>query len=125
MHVPTVETRASVLAYARVGVPHEMIKKIVGISSVNTLKKYYQDELDLGEAHGIAAVAGTLYARATEGNDLGAAIFYLKARAGWSERQKVEISGPDGGPVEVSTLEAARLRLARRLAGSKDKPAEE
>ena len=125
MHTPTTDSRTEVEAYARVGVPHEMIATLIGIGSVNTLKKYYADELARGEASATAEVAKTLYLRATSGKDIAATIFWMKARAGWSEKQKVEISGPEGGPVELSTLEAARARLTRRRAGNTDKPAEE
>lgn len=102
-HIPTDETRAQVEAYARVGVPQKMIATLIGLGSDNTLKRHYADELARGEAMAVAEVANTLYTRATSGNDLAAAIFFLKARAGWSEKQRVEVSGPDGGPLESVT----------------------
>lgn len=123
-HKPTNETRTQVKSFAMVGVPHDMIGRLIGIDA-KTLRKYYAEELETGEAHGVAAVAKTLFARATKGNDLSAVIFYLKARAGWSEKQRVEVTGADGGPVEISALESARAKLARRFASIKGAQAKE
>ena len=36
---------------------------------------------------------------ATEGNNVAAAIFRMKARAGWREKQQVGLSGPYGAPL--------------------------
>lgn len=91
-HVPDAETAVKVRAYSAIGVPQVQIAILVGMSEP-TLKKYYQAELDHGSAEGIAKVANTLFHRATTGKDLGAAIFYLKAKAGWSEKSVVEVNG--------------------------------
>lgn len=92
-HAPTVESRAKVEAYASIGVPVKMIATLIGLGSDNTLRKHYGPELERGAAMGLAQVANTLFSRATKGNDLGAAIFYLKARGGWSEKTVVEHQG--------------------------------
>lgn len=94
-HVPTAELRTKVEAFASVGIPLRMIAKLIGLGSENTLIKHYDHELELGEAKGLAQVANTLFKRATSGNDLGAAIFYLKAKGGWSEKQTVVHEGGD------------------------------
>lgn len=91
-HEPDAEIAVKVRAYSAIGVPQVQIAILVGMS-VPTMQKYYQDELDRGSAEGVAKVANTLFARATTGKDLGAAIFYLKAKAGWSEKNVVEVSG--------------------------------
>lgn len=93
-HEPTPELRIKVEAYAAIGVPQIQIAILIGVSEP-TLKKYYQDDLDHGAAQGVAKVANTLFTRATTGKDLGAAIFYLKAKAGWSEKQTVVHEGGD------------------------------
>ena len=55
---------------------------------------------------------------ATEGNNVAAAIFWMKARAGWREKQQVGLSGPEGGPVHVfeDTREPLADILKRALA---------
>lgn len=52
-----------------------------------------------GQAKGIAKVANSLYEQAMRGN-VTAAIFYLKARANWSDRVELTHTGSDGGPVK-------------------------
>lgn len=52
-----------------------------------------------GSAQGVAAIGRQLFKEAMEGNTT-AAIFYLKAKGGWREVQRTEVTGPDGGPIE-------------------------
>lgn len=82
---PTEDERFRAETLAGYGVPHKMIALLCGVSEP-TLRKHLSDVLDLGEAKATSQVAQTLYMRATKGNDLGAAIFWLKARAGWREK---------------------------------------
>jgi hypothetical protein len=56
---------------------------VVGIDP-KTLRKYYREELDLGEAKANAQVAGFLFNAAKNGN-VTAQIFWLKTRAKWRE----------------------------------------
>ena len=98
MHEPTDRQRAEVEAYAAVGVPQEDIARLIGISKP-TLYDRYRDELDLGKAKANAQVAKTLFREAVNGN-MTAAIFWMKAQAGWREKhevivQDVSIKGPD------------------------------
>lgn len=69
---------------AAFGIPHIDIARVVGINR-NTLEKHYRYELDTGHVKATAKVAESLYKRATNGN-VAAAIFWMKARAGWSEK---------------------------------------
>lgn len=98
LHEPTDRQRAEVEAYAAVGVPQEDIARLIGISKP-TLYDRYRDELDLGKAKANAQVAKTLFREAVNGN-MTAAIFWMKAQAGWREKhevilQEVSIKGPD------------------------------
>jgi hypothetical protein len=98
LHKPTERQRTEVEAYAAVGVPHRDIARLVGISHV-TLYDRYRDELDLGKAKANAQVAKTLFREAVNGN-MTAAIFWMKAQAGWREKheiivQETSIKGPD------------------------------
>lgn len=106
-HKPTPETRAEVKALAAVGVREDEISKYVGIAPA-TLRKHYRDELDKAHIQANANVARALYTQATSGNT-AAAIFWMKARAGWREKVALEHSGPDGGPMQVTTIDASKL----------------
>lgn len=86
---PTDSDKVKAETLAGYGVPHTMIALILGVH-VETLTIHLSDLLDLGEAKATANVAKSLYAKAVEQNDLGAQIFWLKARAGWRETVKVE-----------------------------------
>jgi len=68
-----------------------------------------------GKAKAIGDVANGLLKKAREG-DNASMFFYLKTQAGWRETNAVEMSGPNGGPIEskdVSALDAINSRLAR------------
>lgn len=57
-----------------------------------------------GRAKAVANVGKGLLQKA-EGGDLGAMCFYLKTQAGWAEKQKLEHTGEDGGPIAIKTIE--------------------
>ena len=68
---------------AAYGIPADDIARVVGVDA-KTLRKYYRDELDLGETKANAQVAGFLFNSARSGN-VTAQIFWLKTRAKWRE----------------------------------------
>jgi hypothetical protein len=114
---PTEEARSQVRQLSGRGVPHKDIAHLVGIS-IPTLHKHFRDDLDIGMAEANATVSGRLFAM-TETN-VAAAIFWSKARLGWSEKHQVEVSGPDGGPVATTVDAAGALgALMAQLAASK------
>jgi hypothetical protein len=82
-HRPDAAQRRQVEAMAAYGIPADDISRVVGIDS-KTLRKYYRDELDLGETKANAQVAGFLFNSAKSGN-VTAQIFWLKTRARWRE----------------------------------------
>jgi len=92
---PTDDQRRMVRALSGFGVPHDDIGRIVKCSPP-TLRRRFRDELDLGSAEANAKVAQTLYQQATTPGNVAATIFWLKARAGWREKQVVEVTGKDG-----------------------------
>ena len=108
-HIPTVASRAEVKALAAVGVREDEISLYLGIAP-KTLRKHYRDELDKSHIQATANVARSLYKQATGGN-VAAAIFWMKARGGWREKVEHEVTGPEGGPVQVQvqTLDASAL----------------
>jgi hypothetical protein len=82
-HRPDPAQRRQVEALAAYGIPEADISGVVGIDP-KTLRKYYRDELDLGETKANAQVAGFLFNAAKNGN-VTAQIFWLKTRAKWRE----------------------------------------
>lgn len=102
-HEPTPETRKRVEALAGFGIPAEEIGKVVGVSHV-TLRKYYRAELDEGETKANAAVAQSLFRKATSNGSqsVTACIFWLKTRAGWKEPPVDHRHGgnPDAPPIK-------------------------
>ena len=91
-HVPTATSCAQVEALAGYGVQYIELARFVGVS-LPTLRKYYRRELDAGTVRANAAVAGTLFKLATEGN-VTACIFWLKVRAGWREKAPEQDAPP-------------------------------
>lgn len=101
-HKPIQENKDTVKRLSALGCPHEDIAIRLKISS-DTLVKYYKNELDEGRIDANAAIAGTLFQQAKNGNT-AAAIFWLKTRAKWAETVKQEITGADGGALTIQLL---------------------
>lgn len=103
--IPDKITMERVFNYASVGLTEEQIANNLGISyqTLNERKNEFSDFADVlkrGKAAGINEVANKLFENAMSGN-LGAQIFYLKARANWKETNVNELTGPDGNPIAV------------------------
>lgn len=89
---PTDEQRSLVKGFAAVGLPQPQIATYLEIDKV-TLLKYFRKELDTGMIEANSKIASTLYQKAISGN-IAAAIFWAKARMGWSERV-IHANDPD------------------------------
>jgi hypothetical protein len=110
---PSDEQRRMVKALAGFGVPQQDIATHLGIDA-KTLRKHFRGELDGGSIEANAKVAQSLFAMATQDKNVAAAIFWLKARAGWREKQVVEVTGEAGGPLAtVSLLPSDPVSAAR------------
>jgi hypothetical protein len=102
------------------GIPEEQIATVIGISAM-TLRKHYRAELDKGQVDANVRIAQSLFDKAM-GNGPGAVaacIFWLKARAGWSERAPTRPHAPLDGiePDELVRLhEVLSAERDRRLA---------
>jgi hypothetical protein len=96
-HKPTDEQRKQVQAMSGYGVPQEDIATVLDIDP-KTLRLHYRRELDLGSINATAKIGETLYRQAMNGN-VAAAIFWMKARAGWREKSEVEVNGKNGGAI--------------------------
>ena len=98
-HKPTDNFRKQVETASGLGLPHDQICCLIGISD-ETLRKYYDTELGIGKARASAQIAKSLFNRAIKDNDTTAMIWWTKAQMRWRETQKHEVTGEDGGPQE-------------------------
>lgn len=120
---PTEEQRRTVKSMAGFGIPQADIAAVIGINP-ETLRKHFRHELDVAMAEANARVAGSLFRLATEGENVTAAIFWLKCRAGWKEPRDTDANEPTtiriiGGLPEQAKGEPERVeevRVPRRVA---------
>jgi hypothetical protein len=84
--VPTEEQRGQVKMLAGLGIKQAEIAKLVGLHSAATLRKHFRTELLAGPMAMAVKVRRTLYEMATSGRNQAATMFWLKTRAGWSEK---------------------------------------
>jgi hypothetical protein len=82
--------------------------------SESTVRKYYDHEFKNGQSNMVSEIAESLAQRAKGGSDT-AAIFLLKTRGGgkFTERNAVELTGANGGPIEIQQ----RTEILTGLAG--------
>lgn len=111
-HEPTKVTREVVKLHSMVGTPQEVIADILNIDA-KTLRKWYRKELDVSVAQANAQVGGALYNKAIKG-DTAAAIFWLKTRAGFREKQEVDHTSSDGS----MTPKAGNIIIGDEIAAS-------
>ena len=101
-HLILATTQLEVYKLSRVGTRHEDIAILLGFSE-DTLAKYYRKELDKGRIEANAAIAGTLFEKAKQG-DTAAMLFWLKTRAGWHEKNTTELTGEGGAPINIKVI---------------------
>ncbi len=96
---PTEKDRAQAKALAAMGATLFETSLVMQLS-VPTLRKYFAAELATGEIEANAKVAQSLFKQATSSDkpNVTAAIFWLKARAGWRDgsRGSIEADEPPG-----------------------------
>ncbi len=88
---PTEEQRRTVQAMSGFGIPQADIATLLEVGP-KTLRKHCRRELDRGSIEATAKVAQTLFQMATSGQNTAAAIFWMKARAGWREKHEVQVT---------------------------------
>lgn len=127
---PTPEDRNLVNIMAAAGVAQSTIARCIGGKkgiTENTLRKYYAEELATASELANATVARKAFDMATKSDNPAWAIFWLKCRAGWKEKQEFIHTGPGGGPVELNVsatelLESRIARIAARADGADKTP---
>jgi hypothetical protein len=87
----TEEQRRTVRAMAGYGVPQDDIATLLELDP-KTLRKHFRRELDRGSIEATAKVGQSLFRMATEGGSVAAAIFWMKARAGWREKHDINVT---------------------------------
>ena len=97
---PTEEQRRTVRAMSGYGVPQDDIATMLRVDP-KTLRKHFEDELKRGSIEATAKVGQSLFRMATEGNSVAAAIFWMKARAGWREKHDVTLRAADAEPMPI------------------------
>ena len=122
---PTEEQRRLVRALAGFGIVHDDIAKQVGCEP-KTLRKHFREELDRGSVEATAKVAQSLFQMATTGKNVAAAIFWMKARAGWREKSQVEHEVRQRHVVSATPMTDEELmRIAARGREDEDDEAED
>lgn len=103
---PTDAERKQVEAMSGYGLPIEQIAILIrdGIDT-DTLRKHFSTELQSGKAKANAQVGKTLFQKVMAG-DTTAAIWWSKTQMRWSETQKHEVSGQNGGPIQIIAANA-------------------
>lgn len=112
-HVPTAETRRQVERMHGAGLRVEDIAHILDVHPM-TITRRYKKEIACGTARMVAEVSNRLYQAALDGCTTSQ-IFFLKTRGRWSETQKVEHTGADGGPMKVRHVDAPRETMEEYL----------
>ncbi len=113
---PTAEQRRLVRAFSGFGVSQEAIAEHLSVDP-KTLRKYFREEIDRGTTEANVKVAQSLFQMATQGRNVAAAIFWMKARGGWREKHD-DLTGKDGKPV-------GPMVVSFRWADDADKPGAE
>ena len=116
-HVPTEKDRKTVEAMASYGVPQDEIAEVLDVSAA-TLRRHYGDVLRVAAIKANAKMAESLFAQALSKGpgSLGAKIFWLKCRAGWTEAKAPPAAEASAG--YQSKKEAARGAAATAGVGT-------
>ena len=120
---PTDKDRATVQTMAAYGIPQADIAAVVDCD-LKTLRKHFRAELDTAAAQANARVAAALFKKATgDGpSSVTAAIFWLKARAGWQEAKEDAPGKKEQRQAKAEDVAAGRFapRMGPRLAIKND-----
>lgn len=115
--VPTPEERELVKKLSGLGLPQNQIRMLVrGGIALETLLEHFRFELDEGKAKTGWDIANALYTKAMKG-DVAAMIWWTKTQMRWSETQKLEVTGKEGGPIQ--TVDFSKLSTEALLELSK------
>ncbi len=89
-HKPTKKNRDAVIKARKKGATLSSIAVSLKIS-LNSLKKYYSQEINEGTEHIHDAIESKLYQIAIKEGNVAALIFLAKTRLGWSETKNLKV----------------------------------
>lgn len=106
---PTEQERRQVEALSGYGLPLIQIAALIrdGIH-VSTLSAHFNTELMVGKAKANAGAAKSIYQKVMSG-DPGMMRYWGATQLGWRETQHHEVTGKDGAPISVATLDVSKL----------------
>jgi hypothetical protein len=102
---------------AAIGIPHAQIAGVLKIG-LDTLHNHYKDELDYGASTANTVVGGKIFEAAKRGESWACSLWAAR-RMGWKETTATELTGKDGGPIELTDTEA-RAQLRELLAAKQN-----
>lgn len=108
---PSWQQSREVQVMAALGLEPKEIALVLNINE-KIVKQYYKREMEVSAKIANVMVARKALEMAMSGRFPDMTKFWLKSRARWKETSGLEITGRDGGPVEVST---ARSKLAEAM----------
>ena len=111
---PTVDQARQVAVMACLGLMPADIALVLDVEE-KLLKVFYKKELGISANIANSMVARKALSMALNGKNADMTKFWLKSRAGWKETNVTELTGKDGGPVDITT---AKDRL-RKMVGAK------
>jgi hypothetical protein len=107
---PREEYRDKIRLMTAIGIPHAHIASLLGRMSLDTLHKFYREELDTGSSSANAVVGGKIFEAAKRGEQWACTLWAVR-RMGWKETSTQELTGKDGGPIEVADNGAGKKLL--------------
>ena len=93
----TDEIRRKVKSLAGMGLTKQQICALIGLRSVNTLRKHFREELDRAAPEALAKVRQTAFRLATSGRHPKMTLRWLERRAKWSPGMR---SRPEAGQAQ-------------------------
>ncbi len=100
-----------VAVMAALGLSPREIANVINVDE-KMLKLYYSKELSVSKSLANVTVARKALEMASSGRFPEMTKFWLKTQAKWKETSNIELTGRDGGPLEIST---ARDKLAQAM----------
>jgi hypothetical protein len=116
-HAPTKKSREQVCKLVACGLSVEEISFVLGCAP-HDVQLHYEQEILHGTPMVTAMVGASLLKQALRG-DVNAARFWLQSRSKWTIPQHVELTGKNGGPVEIQARRAIISRVLELAKGNK------
>jgi hypothetical protein len=106
---PREELRNQIKLMAAIGIPHTQMAGVLKMSA-ETLHRCYKDDLEYGASSANTVVGGKIFEAAKRGEQWACTLWAVR-RMGWKETSTQELTGKDGGPIEVADNGAGKKLL--------------